>query len=73
MLELKLITEEDLKHSARMYSSYQKNAFLLDHLLATDKAGIVEFCRLLQNTANQQEVGHMLVDGTNKTILIVFC
>ena len=65
MRKLELISEKDLVNSARMCSDYQKNAFLLDQLLVTGSASIVEFCHELQNTENQQEIGHMLVNGEN--------
>ena len=63
MLEMKLLTEDDLVHSALMYSDYQKNAFLIDHLLVTGTVSILKFCTLLQNTENQHEIGNMLVNG----------
>ena len=67
MLELKLLTEEELVYSAKMCSEYQKNAFLVDHLLVTGTHSIFEFCRLLQNTENQKEVGYMLVNGRKQS------
>lgn len=64
MLELKVVNEEYLIHCAKLHSDYQKNAFLLDQLLVTNKfSNIFEFCRLLHNTDNQQELGYMLVNG----------
>jgi len=73
MLSLELLTEEDLVHSAIMYSDCQKNAFLLDKLLVTGTTRIVEFCNLLQSKENQQELEHMLVKGKSNiycTILV---
>ena len=70
MLEMKLITEKGLVHSAKMYSDYQKNAFLLDRLLVTNAASIIEFCRLLQNTENQQDLGNMLMNGKRKIFFV---
>ena len=64
MCKLELISEEDLVNSSRMCSDYQQNAFLLDQLLVTSLATIVEFCHELQNTENQ-EIGNMLVNGKN--------
>lgn len=43
MLKLELMSEEDLVDSAKIYSNYQKNAFLLDQLLVTDASNIVSF------------------------------
>ena len=63
MLEMELLTEKDLVYSAKMYSDYQKNAFLLDRLLVTNTANIAEFCHLLQNTESQQDIGDMLING----------
>ena len=63
MLKMKLLTEKDLLHAAKMYSDYQKNAFLVDRLLVTSTSGIVEFCHLLQTTQSQQEIGFKLVHG----------
>ena len=63
MFEMKLLTEGDLVHYTKMCSDYQKNAFLMDHLLAVGSAKIVEFCHLLQNTENQEKIGAMLVNG----------
>ena len=63
MFEIKLLTEDDLVHCAKMFSDHQKNAFLMDHLLAMGTASIMEFCHLLQNTENLQEIGTMLVNG----------
>ena len=65
MLELKLLNEEDLVYYAKLYSDYQKNAFMLDHLLVSDTASIVKFCQLLQNMKCQKELGHMLLNGTS--------
>ena len=70
MLDMKLLTEKDLVHSAKMSSDYQRNALLLDHLLVTSTASIVEFCRLLQNAENQQDIGDMLVNGKRKWCLV---
>ena len=64
MLELKLLSEKDLIHCAKMYSDHQQNMYLLDRLLVTSTASINDFCRKLQNT-NNQEVGCMLVTGKN--------
>jgi len=66
MLSLELLAEEDLGHFSKIYSDYQKNAFLLDKLLVTGTTRIVEFCNLLQSKENQQELGHMLVKGESK-------
>ena len=63
MLKLELITEIDVIDSARMYSEYQKNSFLLDQLLISDALSIIEFCRMLQSTENKQDIGKMLVHG----------
>ena len=63
MLKLELITERDVIDAAKMYSEYQKNSFLLDQLLISDTSNIVEFCRILQNTENEQEIGKMLMNG----------
>ena len=71
MLETKLLTEDDLVHCAKMCSDYQKNAFLMDHLLAMGTASIVEFCHLLRNTENLQEIGTMLVTGKLWILLAV--
>ena len=65
MLKLELINEEDLMVSAKMYSDYKKNAFLLDQLMVADSAGIIKFCYLL--LTNHQDVGHMLVNGKNRS------
>ena len=63
ILELRIL-DENLIHCAKLYSDYQKNAFLLDQLLVTNKSSkIFEFSRLLHNTENQQELGYMLVNG----------
>ena len=63
MLKLEVITEECLINSAKMYSDYQKNAYLLEQLLIKDTSKIAEFCRLLQSAENEQEIGKMLVNG----------
>ena len=63
MLKLELITEGDVMDSAKMYSEYQKNSFLLDQLLTSDASSIVEFCCMLQSTQNKQEIGKMLLNG----------
>ena len=68
MLELKLLNEKDLVQCAKMYSDYQKNAFLLDQLLVTDTASIVGFCHMLQNGKNQ-ELGHMLMNCKNLSLI----
>ena len=65
MLELKLLSEKDLIHCAKMYSDHQQNTYLLEWLLVKGTASIDEFCRKLKNTKNQQEVGSMLVAGKN--------
>ena len=71
MLELKVVNEEDLIHCAKLHSEYQKNAFLLDQLLVTkNSSNIFEFCHLLHNTDNQQELGYMLVNGESKVCII---
>ena len=64
MLKLEAITEGDLADSSQMHSEYQRNTFLLDKLLFTDKSTIVEFCRMLQSIKNEQEIGKMLMNGT---------
>ena len=66
MVKLKLLTEKDLVHYAKMCSEYHKNAFLLDQLLTKDKSSITEFCQMLQNTKYQQELGHMLEHGKSE-------
>ena len=63
MLKLKLLNEQDLTYCGKLYSDYQKNVFLLDQLLVSDRANIVEFCYLLRNMKCQKELGHMLVNG----------
>ena len=74
MLELKVVNEENLIHCAKLHSEYQKNAFLLDQLLVTNKfSDIFEFCHLLHNTDNQQELGHMLVNGESQDCIITVC
>ena len=65
MLELKLLTERDLMHCAKMYSDHQQNAYLLDRLLVTGTASIDDFCRKLRSTKSEQEVGSILVAGKN--------
>ena len=71
MLELKIVNEADLILCAKLHSEYQKNAFLLDQLLVTNNfSNIFEFCRLLHNTDNQQELGHMLVNGESQDCII---
>ena len=67
MLELKLLSNKDLIHCAKMYSDYQKNTYLLNKLLVvqTDSV-IVHFCHLLQKAKNQQELGYKLVNGKCK-------
>ena len=71
MLDIRLLTEDDLVHCAKLCSDHQKNAFLMDHLLAMGTASIVEFCHLLQNTENLQEIGTMLVNGKLRVVLAV--
>ena len=66
MIDLELLTKEDLVHFATMYSDYQKTAFLLDKLMLTGTVRIVEFCSSLQNKDNQQELGRMLMNGESK-------
>ena len=63
MLKLEVISEECLMNSAKMYSDYQKNAYLLDHLLIQDASKIVEFCHSLHSAENEREIGKMLVNG----------
>ena len=63
MLKLELITEREVIDSARMYSEYQKNSYLLDQLMISDASNIVEFCCMLKNTESKQEIGKMLVNG----------
>ena len=70
MLKLELITERDLVDSATMYSEYQKSSFLLDRLLLS--SNIIEFCRVLQNIENKQEIGKILVNGNLRTKML-FC
>ena len=72
MLEMKLLSEKDLIHSAKMYSDYQKNAFLVDRLLITDTASIVEFCRVLKSKENQSEIGDMLINGKSKIFYVPY-
>ena len=69
MLEIKLLTEDDLVHCAKLCSDHQRNAFLMDHLLAMGTASIVVFCHLLQNTESLQEIGTMLVNGKLRVLL----
>ncbi len=68
MLEMKLLTEDDLVHCAKMCSEHQKNTFLMDHLLAAGTTRIVGFCHLLQDTENHQEIGTILTNG-NKSFV----
>ena len=63
MLKLEVISEKDVINSTKMSSEYRQNAFLLDLLLVTASTSIDEFCHLLQNTKNQQQLGDMLVNG----------
>ena len=63
LLKLELIAEEDVINSARMYSEYQQNSFLLDRLLTSYTSSIVKFCHMLQHMENNQEIGKMLVYG----------
>ena len=63
MLKLEVITEECQINSAKMYSDYQKNAYLLDQLLIKDTSRIVEFCHSLQSAENEREIGIILVNG----------
>ena len=72
MLDIKLLTEDDLVHCAKMCSDHQKNAFLMDHLLAMGTTSIVEFCHLLLNTEDLQEIGTMLVNGKFRILLPVW-
>ena len=72
MLKLELISEEDVMISAKMYCDYKKNAFLLDQLLVADSASIIKFCYLLKNGApNNQNIGHVLVNGKNKCGIVI--
>ena len=64
MMELNLLSEENLVYCAKMYSDYQKNVFLLDQLLVADTPSINKFCQLLKIMKCQKELGHMLVNGT---------
>ena len=68
MLEMKLLTEDDLVHCAKMFSDHQKNVFLMDHLLTAGTISIVGFCHLLQNTESQQEIGTMLANGNKRFV-----
>ena len=69
MLELKLLNKEDMVHYNKLYSDYQKTAFLLNQLVSVETSrGIVEFCHLLQNVKSQQEVGCKLVNGKNSKV-----
>ena len=68
MLKLEVITEGDVVDSAKMCSDYQHNAFLLDKLLMTDKSNIIRYCRMLQSTENEKEIGKMLMNGENTEI-----
>ena len=63
MLKLEVISEKDVINSTKMWSEYRQNAFLLDLLLVTGSTNIPQFCHLLQNTKNQQQLGDMLVNG----------
>ena len=72
LLKLKLMTEGDLVDSAKIYSEYQRNSFLLDKLLTSDESNIIEFCHELQNTENNQEIGKMLVNGKGHEILFYY-
>ena len=69
MLELQLLNEEDLVYCATytLYNDYQKNVFLLDHLLVSDTASIVKFRQMLQNMKFQEELGDLLANGTTWT------
>ena len=71
MLKLELITEIDVIDSAKMYSEYQKNSFLLDQLLISDALSIIEFCRMIQDTENKQDIGKMLVNGKGMKYLML--
>ena len=72
MLKLELITERDVMDSAKMYSEYQKNSFLLDQLLTSYTSNIVEFCHVLQSMEDKQEIGKMLLDGKGHELCSVF-
>ena len=72
MLKLELITERDVMDSAKMYSEYQKNSFLLDQLLTSDASCIVEFCYVLQSAQNKQEIGKMLMNGKEHEVFLIF-
>ena len=73
MLKLELITEIDVLDSARMYSEYQRNSFLLDQLLTSYTPNIVKFCYMLQHMENYQEIGKMLAFGKGHELLVQIC
>ena len=68
MLESELLTDKDLAHIP-IHSDYQQFRFLLDQLLIAKKASIVGFCHILEDLKNQQELGHMLVNGKRLHVL----
>ena len=61
MHKVKVISEKDIVISTTMCSEYQKNAFLLNHLLIADTASIIAFCHSLEE--KDKQLGHMLVTG----------
>ena len=61
MHELKVVSEKDITDSTTMCNEYQKNAFLLDHLLVASTDSILAFCHSLQ--AKNEQLGHMLMNG----------
>ena len=63
MSSLKLLKEDDQVTLTVVASEYQRNSLLLNHLLVSDAASISKFCHILQDTATQTDIGHMLVDG----------
>ena len=68
MSSLKLLKEDNQATLTVVASEYQRNSLLLNHLLASDAASISRFCHILQDTATQADIGHMLVNG-----MFVYC
>ena len=66
---LKLLKEDDQVTLTVLASEYQRNSLLLNHLLASDATIVSRFCHILQDTATQTDIGHMLVDGMYVAIL----
>ena len=63
MSSLKMLKEASKINLPMVASEYQRNILLLDDLLASDATNISKFCRNLQDTESQQEIGQMLVNG----------